>query len=130
MFYMGAEEPRLPAPRDLVAASASKLWAERVNPIWWQTRTWLGEWLIGDRRTWRTTDGHWLAQIQRSVNRCHTYGGVARRRLCRLPGRLWLASGDGQGSQARAPAFAASGIGVVLANQPAGASGNSSQRGT
>jgi hypothetical protein len=76
MFYTGVEEPRLPAPRDLVAASASKLWTERVNPIWWQTRTWLGEWLTEDRLTWRTTDGHWLAQIQRSVNQRHTFMAV------------------------------------------------------
>jgi hypothetical protein len=39
-------------------------------------RTWLGEWLTEDRLTWRTTDGHWLAQIQRSVNRRHTFMAV------------------------------------------------------
>jgi hypothetical protein len=76
MFYMGVDEPRLPAPRDLVAASAGRLRAERVNPIWWQTRTWLGEWLTEDRLTWRTKDGHWLAQIQRSVNRRHVFMAV------------------------------------------------------
>jgi len=76
MFSMGVEEPPLPAPRDPVAASASKLWAERVNPIWWQTRTWLGEWLTEDRLTWRTKDGHWRAQIQRSANRRHVFMAV------------------------------------------------------
>src|SRR5262249_29018686 len=56
-FYMGVDAPRLSAPHGLVAASASKLWAERVNPIWWQTRTWLGDCLTEDRLTWRTMDG-------------------------------------------------------------------------
>jgi hypothetical protein len=76
MFYMGVDETRLPAPRDPVAASAGRLWAERVNPIWWQTRTWLGDWLTEDRLTWRTNDGHWLAQIQRSVNGRHVFMAV------------------------------------------------------
>jgi hypothetical protein len=67
------DEAWLPAPADPVAASASRLWAERVNPIWWQSRTHLGEWRTDDRVNWRTTDGHWLAQVQRSANRRHTF---------------------------------------------------------
>jgi hypothetical protein len=58
---------------DLVAISASRLWAERVNPIWWRTRTAIGEWQTDDRRTWRTTDGQWLAQVQRSANQRHVF---------------------------------------------------------
>jgi hypothetical protein len=42
-----------------------------VNPVWWQTRTLVGDWQTDDRCTWRTTDGHWLAQIQRSPNLRH-----------------------------------------------------------
>jgi hypothetical protein len=61
---------------DLVAASASRLWSERINPIWWQTRTPIGEWQTDDRRTWHTTDCHWLAQIQRSANQRHIFMAV------------------------------------------------------
>jgi hypothetical protein len=72
MFDMGGDaRPR--AAADLLALSASKLWAERSNPIWWQCRTYLGEWLTEDRVTWRTEDGGWLAQTQRSANRRRTF---------------------------------------------------------
>ena len=62
-----------PAPLDLLPRSAAKLWAERVNPVWWCPQTWLGEWTTDDRRTWQTTDGQWLAQLQRSANGRHTF---------------------------------------------------------
>jgi hypothetical protein len=53
----------------LVRLSAQKLWAEgRVNPIDWLCRSWIGDWQTDDRVTWRTTDGVWLAQLQRSPN--------------------------------------------------------------
>jgi hypothetical protein len=71
MFYTAGYEPS-----GSLAASASKLWAERVNPIWWRPRTSLGEWLTEDRRTWRTQDGHWLAQVQRSANGRHTFMAI------------------------------------------------------
>jgi hypothetical protein len=64
---------RVLPPPDPIANSASRLWAERVNPIWWQSRTSVGEWQTDDRCTWPTTDGHWLAQIQRSVNQRHVF---------------------------------------------------------
>jgi len=74
MFDTGdRQRPRPPGSGDLIALSASKLWAERSNPIWWQCRTHLGDWLTEDRVTWRTEDGRWLAQIQRSANRRHTF---------------------------------------------------------
>jgi hypothetical protein len=77
MFYNATgNDRRLAAPPDSLAASASKLWAERINPVWWQPRTSLGEWLTEDRRTWRTHDGHWLAQVQHSANRYHTFMAV------------------------------------------------------
>jgi hypothetical protein len=68
MFTLG-KDARPHAPADPVATSASRLWTERVNPVWWRCRTPLGEWLTEDRVTWRTEDGHWVAQIQRSANR-------------------------------------------------------------
>jgi hypothetical protein len=73
MFDMTDERLRALPASDPVATSASRLWAERVNPIWWQTRTPVGDWLTDDRRTWRTTDGHWLAQVQRSANGRHVF---------------------------------------------------------
>jgi hypothetical protein len=72
MFEM-TEAARPLVPADPVASSASKLWAERSNPIWWQSRTYLGEWQTRDRLTWRTEDARWLAQMQRSANRRHTF---------------------------------------------------------
>jgi hypothetical protein len=50
---------------DPLPRSAAKLWAERHNPVWWCPQTWLGEWTTDDRWTWQTTDGHWVAQLQR-----------------------------------------------------------------
>src|SRR6185312_6166944 len=58
---------------DPVLRSAAKLWAERVNPAWWICRSWVGDWLTEDRVTWRTEDGTWVAQIQRSANGKHTF---------------------------------------------------------
>jgi hypothetical protein len=71
MFEVTGERPRVLRPHDPIVASASRLWPERVNPIWWQTRTPVGDWQTDDHRAWRTTDGHWLAQIQRSANQRH-----------------------------------------------------------
>jgi hypothetical protein len=73
MFDMTDERQWALAVSDPLAASVGKLWAERVNPIWWQTRTPIGDWLTDDRRTWRTSDGHWLAQVQRSANQSHVF---------------------------------------------------------
>jgi hypothetical protein len=39
-------------------------------------RTPVGEWLTDDRRTWRTMDSHWLAQVQRSVNQRHVFMAI------------------------------------------------------
>jgi hypothetical protein len=64
------------AVSDPVAVSASKLWAQRVNPVWWETQTPVGDWVTDDRRTWRTMDGHWLAQVQRSTNRRHVFMAI------------------------------------------------------
>jgi hypothetical protein len=61
---------------DLVALSASRLWSERVNPVWWQTRTPVGDWQTDDRRAWRTTDGQWLAQVQHSANHRHVFMAI------------------------------------------------------
>ena len=53
----------------LIRLSAQKLWAEgRANPLGWVCRSWVGDWQTDDRVTWRTTDGVWLAQLQRSPN--------------------------------------------------------------
>jgi hypothetical protein len=73
MFEVTGEQLRVLGSHDPIPASASRLWAERANPIWWQTRSPVGEWQTDDRRTWRTTDGHWLAQVQRSANQRHIF---------------------------------------------------------
>jgi hypothetical protein len=72
VFYIDGESVVHPLAGP-VAASAAKLWAERINPTWWRCRTWVGDWLTDDRITWRTEDGAWLAQIQRSANGKHTF---------------------------------------------------------
>ena len=52
--------------------SAEKLWSEgRANPVWYECSTWLGTWSTDDRVTWRTADGRWLAQLERSANGRH-----------------------------------------------------------
>jgi hypothetical protein len=63
-------------PLDRVGVSASRLWIERADPVWWQARTPIGEWQTDDRRTWRTLDGHWLPQVQRSANQCHVFMAI------------------------------------------------------
>src|SRR5258708_2015798 len=40
----------------------------RANPVWFECRSWIGDWQTDDRVTWRTTDGVWLPQLQRSPN--------------------------------------------------------------
>ena len=56
----------------IIRLSAQKLWSEgRANPVWYQCSTWLGIWTTEDRITWRTTDGDWVAQLERSVNGRH-----------------------------------------------------------
>src|SRR5262249_27542164 len=53
----------------LLRLSAQKLWSEgRANPVWYRCSSWVGVWTTDDRITWRTTDGTWLAQIERSAN--------------------------------------------------------------
>jgi hypothetical protein len=76
MFDVTDERFRVLPPPDPVFASASKLWAERVNPIWWQTRTPAADWLTDDRRSERATDGHWLGQVHRSANLRHVFLAV------------------------------------------------------
>jgi hypothetical protein len=56
----------------LVRRSAAKLWSEgRVNPVWLPVGTWVGCFSTEDRVTWRTEDGTWVAQLQRSPNGVH-----------------------------------------------------------
>jgi hypothetical protein len=56
----------------LLRLSAQKPWAEgRANPVWYECSSWLGTWATDDRVTWRTTDGTWLAQLERSANGRH-----------------------------------------------------------
>jgi hypothetical protein len=71
------EEPTaIGEPDEAVAIrrSAQKVWAEgRVNPVWYECRTWIGDWKTDDRVTWRTADRVWLAQLQRSPNGRRVY---------------------------------------------------------
>jgi len=70
-----AEVPASPAQPDealVLRLSAQKLWAEgRNNPVWFECSSWLGVWVAEDRITWQTTDGTWLAQLERSANGRH-----------------------------------------------------------
>src|SRR4029453_10457126 len=57
----------------MLRLSAQKVWSEgRANPVWYQCSSWLGTWATEDRITWRTTDGKWVAQLERSPNGRHT----------------------------------------------------------
>jgi hypothetical protein len=61
-----------PEAEFLLRLSAQKLFAEgRVNPMSIPCVTWVGTWRTDDRVTWRTEDGAWLAQLERSNNRRH-----------------------------------------------------------
>jgi hypothetical protein len=68
--------PGAAAQRDealMLRLSAQKLWSEgRANPVWYQCSSWIGTWATEDRITWRTTDGRWVAQLERSANGRHT----------------------------------------------------------
>ena len=56
----------------LVRLSAQKLWFEgRFNPASLAVGTWIGCFKTDDRQTWRSTDGVWRAQLERSPNGQH-----------------------------------------------------------
>ena len=54
--------------QDLVRLSAQKLWAERANPVSMPTGTWIACFCTEDHLNWRSTDGVWQAQLERSGN--------------------------------------------------------------
>jgi hypothetical protein len=61
-----------PGAEFLVRLSAQKLFAEgRANPIGFACVTWVGVWRTDDRVTWRTEDGAWQAQLERSNSGRH-----------------------------------------------------------
>jgi hypothetical protein len=78
---LGAPPGPSPEPDEarLLRLSAQKLWTERNNPIWWGCASWLGTWVTEDRVNWRTTDGAWLAQLERSTNGRHVWLAFYRR---------------------------------------------------
>jgi hypothetical protein len=45
----------------------------RANPVWFEVRTWIGCFWTEDRVTWRSEDGAWVAQLQRSINGSYVY---------------------------------------------------------
>jgi hypothetical protein len=55
----------------LLRLSAQKLWAERFNPISIPVGTWIGCFQTEDHLNWRSTDGVWQAQLERSINGGH-----------------------------------------------------------
>ena len=55
----------------LLRLSAQKLWAERSNPLSMPVATWIGCLRTDDRLTWRSTDGIWQAQLERSPSGGH-----------------------------------------------------------
>lgn len=66
--------PASPDEALLLRLSAQKLWAEgRANPVWFSCSSWIGTWVTEDRVTWRTTDGAWMAQLERSANGRHVW---------------------------------------------------------
>jgi hypothetical protein len=70
----GRPEPAQPDEALMLRLSAQKLWSEgRANPVWYQCSSWFGTWATEDRITWRTTDGKWLAQLERSANGRHVW---------------------------------------------------------
>ena len=54
----------------------------RANPVWFECRSWIGDWQTDDRVTWRTTDGVWLAQLQRSPNGRRVFLRLWRGQTC------------------------------------------------
>jgi hypothetical protein len=74
---VSAKTSASPAPPDealLLRLSAQKLWAEgRNNPVWFSCSSWIGTWVTEDRVTWRTTDGAWVAQLERAANGRHVW---------------------------------------------------------
>ena len=51
----------------LLRLSTQKLWAEgRANPVSLPVGTWIGCFRTDDRQCWRSTDGVWQAQLERS----------------------------------------------------------------
>lgn len=57
--------------QDLLRLSAQKLWAERANPLFMPIGTWIGCFRTEDHLAWRSTDGVWQAQIERSSRGQH-----------------------------------------------------------
>src|SRR5258708_2577916 len=67
----------------------------RSNPVSGVCGTGIGAWLRDDRVTWRTTDGVWLAQLQRSQKWLAGFPPrVAQPPVRRLSGRRELASSN------------------------------------
>jgi hypothetical protein len=59
-------------PKWLFVFARTTHWAEgRNNPVWFECSSWLGVWVTEDRITWQTTNGTWLAQLERSANGWH-----------------------------------------------------------
>jgi hypothetical protein len=99
--------------QDLLRLSAQKLWAERANPVSMPTGTWIGCFRTEDRLTWRSTDGVWQAQLERSGNGGHVslaffcrevYVGRFDQRLAHATSRNSHASTPATGSVAAAAA--------------------------
>ena len=57
--------------QDLLRLSAQKLWAERANPVSMPIGTWIACFHTDDHLNWRSTDGVWQAQLERSTNGGH-----------------------------------------------------------
>src|SRR6516165_1734730 len=57
--------------QDLLRLSAQKLWAERANPVSIPVGTWIACFRTDDHLTWRSTDGVWQAQLERSSSGGH-----------------------------------------------------------
>jgi hypothetical protein len=55
----------------LLRLSAQKLWAERANPISMSIGTWIGCFQTEDHLNWRSNDGIWQAQLERSTRGGH-----------------------------------------------------------
>jgi hypothetical protein len=79
--------------QDLLRLSAQKLWAERANPISMSIGTWIACFRTDDHLIWRSTDGVWQAQLERSNQGGHVSLALFCREvyLGRVDNRGWHA---------------------------------------
>jgi hypothetical protein len=91
----------------LLRLSAQKLWAERANPMSMPIGTWIGCFRTDDHLIWRSTDGVWQAQLERSNRGGHVSLAFFCRetRVGRFDDRGWHAPSAHRRHQRPRPLF-------------------------